>query len=566
MPIRILASDVVSKIAAGEVVERPASVVKELVENALDAGASQVTVEVDGGGTRLIRVSDNGSGIARAEVELAFERHATSKISTETDIEAIASLGFRGEALPTIASVAEVDVLTSHQDESVGTLLKIDGGRVISKSRQGCPRGTTVTVCNLFHNVPARLKFLKSNTTESGHISQMVTQLSLAFPEVKFTLVMNGRTSVRTAGNGNLRDVLAEVYGLETAQSMLAVDCLGSGISGFVSPSSVSRSNRNYISFFINRRWVQSRTLTYAVEEAYQGMLMTGKHPVSVLNISLPPDSIDVNVHPTKREIKLRNEREVFLAVQKSVRETLIGYSPVTGMKSPPPSFTAAPIPTPIPLAFREGLRPDTSPVTSLHQTEAAELPPDKLPIMRVIGQFRNSYIIAEGPDGLYLVDQHAAHERVLFERITKAGESQAIQQQGLLEPVSIELNAYQSELVNAESVLLAESGFSLEPFGERACLLRAVPAFLDQHKIKPVILEILELLEQGQRSQWRERIAASLACHGAVRAGQPLAPEEMGELLRQLEETTLSRTCPHGRPTVIRLDMSYLEKGFGRH
>jgi len=235
-------------------------------------------------------------------------------------------------------------------------------------------------------------------------------------------------------------------------------------------------------------------------------------------------------------------------------------------MKSPPPAFTAASIPTPIPLEFREGARPDANPVAPLHQTEAAELPPEKLPIMRVIGQFRNAYIIAEGPDGLYLVDQHAAHERVLFERITKARESQAIQQQGLLEPLSIELNAYQSELVSAESELLSESGFTLEPFGERACLLRTVPAFLDQKQIKPVILEILDLLEQGQRSQWRERIAASLACHGAVRASQPLSQEEMADLLRQLEETTLSKTCPHGRPTVVRLDMAYLEKGFGRH
>ena len=327
MPIRILSPDVASKIAAGEVVERPASVVKELLENSLDAGATQIAIEVQGGGVRLIRVVDNGAGIPPEEVDLAFERFATSKVATADDLEGISSLGFRGEALPSIAAVSEVTMVTRSKDELSGVFVNIKDGAILEKAKRGCPIGTTVTVRNLFRNVPARLKFLKSSSTENGHISNLVAQYSLAFPEVRFTLLIDGRTTFRSTGSGSLREVLGAVYGLDVAKAMLQIeakegaDPLLPGVTGFVSPITLTRASRSYLSFFVNRRWVQNRMLAYALEEAYQGLLMVGRHPIAVINISLPPQDLDVNVHPTKSEVRFRNERDVFSAIQKAVRE-----------------------------------------------------------------------------------------------------------------------------------------------------------------------------------------------------------------------------------------------------
>lgn len=564
MSIQILLPSVVSKIAAGEVVERPASVVKELLENSLDSGASHISIEAKGGGIELIKVIDNGSGIAQSEVELAFERHATSKISSEKDIEVISSLGFRGEALPTIASVAEVTVLTRHSEDNAGTLVRLENGVIVSKTSKGCPQGTTITVANLFKNVPARLKFLKSSTTESGHISQMVTQQSLAFPEVKIHLDMNGRNVLRTSGNGSLQDVLIEIYGIETARSMLEISSENRIVAGFISPSSVSRSNRNHISLFVNRRWVQSRNLNYAIEEAYQGMLMTGKHPVAVLNITLPQGEIDVNVHPSKREIKFRNEREVFSAIQKAVRETLIGYSPVPSVRhASTVSFMSTPASIPFPST--SGIKTMYSSAPLSQRQEHPQTGPS-LPILRTIGQFQNAYVAAEGPDGLYLIDQHAAHERILFEKIQRDQESHTVEIQGLLEPISVDLTIQEANWLDSSADILSESGFSLERFGERTYLLRAVPAFLKSQEIMPVLIEILDCLGTNRKTEWRERIAASMACHGAIKAGQVLDMVEMDELLRQLEGTRSPRTCPHGRPTMIQLSGAQLEKEFGRH
>ncbi|MBT9165550.1 MAG: DNA mismatch repair protein MutL [Chloroflexi bacterium] len=563
MSIKVLCPNVISKIAAGEIVERPASVVKELVENSLDAGATQITVEVGGGGIGLIRVTDNGVGIPADEVELAFERHATGKITSEIDLEAVSSLGFRGEALPSIAAVAEVSMVTRYRDDVVGTAIKLENGAITSKGKQGCPRGTAVTIRDLFRNVPARLKFLKSPSTENGHISHLVTQFSLAFPEVKFNLIINGRTSFRSPGNGSLRDVLVEVYGLETAQAMLEIESSETvcpAVNGFISPSSLSRSNRNYLSFFVNRRRVQSRMLTYAVEEAYQGMLMTGKHPIVAINISLPPQEIDVNVHPTKSEIRFRSERHVFVAVQKAVRNALVGSAPLPSTRiSPlPPSASTSPL----------FVTPPGHKATSLPQLAQKREGPEsgpQLPILRVIGQFQNAYIVAEGPDGMYLIEQHAAHERVLFEKTREQQASRAIEVQGLLEPMAIEVTAQQQELLQSQQGVLYESGFYLEQFGERTYLLRSVPAVLKKQDITRVLAEILDSLGGLQKSEWQEGVAVSLACHGAIPTGQSLSFQEMEELVHQLEQTQSPRTCPHGRPTIIHINASQLERGFGR-
>ena len=559
MPIKVLSPEVVSKIAAGEVVERPASVVKELMENSLDAGATQVTVEVVGGGTALTRVSDNGVGIPADEVELAFHRYATSKVATIPDLDAIASLGFRGEALPSIAAVTEVSMVTRSQDELAGTFIHLKNGAVMGKTKRGCAPGTTITVRNLFRNIPARLKFLKSMATESRHISHLVTQYSLAFPEVKFILIVDGRTVFLSPGSGNLRDVLIEVYGLETAKSLFEIKGSAEAmikVSGLISPPRINRSTRTHLSFFINRRWVQSRMLAYAVEEAYRGLIMTGKHPIAAVNIFLPPQEVDVNVHPTKSEVRFRREHEVFSAVNHEVRATLVEQ-----VTAPPLKIHAAPAPAlPAEQIPFSDIKAEEQPVP-LPQ----EFAPARLPILRVLGQLRGTYIIAEGPDSMYLIDQHAAHERVLFERISEQQRQRQVEVQGLLEPVAMELTVRQEEFLRAQQEALAEYGFAIEPFGERTYLIRSVPALLKEQNVAQALIELLDFLAQGTPGDWRERIAVSLACHGAVKAGQTLSHQEMQGLVQQLEQTTTPQTCPHGRPTMIQLSTSQLEKEFGR-
>ena len=329
MTIEVLAPKVVSKIAAGEVVERPASVVKELVENSLDAGATQISIEARGGGVKLIRVTDNGSGMPAAEIYIAFQRHATSKISRPEDLDAISSLGFRGEALPSIAAVAQVEVLTRTAAELAGNYLRLEGGSAVESGERAGPNGTTVTVRDLFRDVPARLKFLKSAHTEGGHISNIVTQYSMAYPGVRFNLLLDGRTALQTAGSGELRDVLMEVYGVKAAEAMIVVGEGDSSVKGLASPPSLSRSSRAYLSFFVNRRWVNSRLLGRATLDAYKGLLMTGRNPIVVLHISIPNEDIDVNVHPSKTEVKFRDEQGVFTTVQREVRAALVKESAV---------------------------------------------------------------------------------------------------------------------------------------------------------------------------------------------------------------------------------------------
>jgi len=544
MPIKILAREVISKIAAGEVVERPASVVKELVENALDAGASQISVEAQGGGVNLIRVTDNGNGIPANDAELAFHRYATSKIGALTDLEQISTLGFRGEALPSIAAVAEVEVLTKSDGDAAGTYLYLKNGNIVKREKRSRPQGTTVTVHQLFRNFPARLKFLKSVTTENGHIANLLSQYALAFPEVKFNLVIDGRLTLKSPGNGSLRDVVAEVYGLEVTQQLLAIDEAEQvpGVAGLVSPPSLARSSRGYLSFYVNRRWVRSSLLARACEDAYHGLLMTGKHPIVILNVLLPSQEIDVNVHPTKREVKFRNSQIVYTAVLKSVGKVLV--------KTPPPKIkTGAPVFTPPPSLW-----------------EPRDTVKTALPILRVVGQLASNYIMAEGPEGLYLIDQHAAHERVLFEKILVQRSQQKIEIQGLLEPVNIELSPKQEEILKNKGELLGEFGFSLEPFGARSYLLRAVPAIMKEGNLTEAVRELLDsLATEEEPSERDEKIAQSVACHSAVKAGHSLTAEEMRELIKQLEQSAQPRTCPHGRPTMIHLSSRQLEKEFGR-
>jgi DNA mismatch repair protein MutL len=569
MPIKLLEPQVVSRIAAGEVVERPASVVKELVENALDAGSTHISVAARNGGISLISVTDNGTGIPSAETELAFARYATSKINDFADLESIGSLGFRGEALPSIAVVAEVEMVTCAADDSAGTYLSLKDGVVVDRSSRGRSRGTTVTVRNLFRQVPARLKFLKEPTTENSHIARVVTQYALAFPGVKFTLLIDGRTTLSTPGSGRLIDSITQIYGMDVARQMLPIkepEWQGGAaadrpvVTGMIGAPTVARSHRGYLSLFVNQRWINSRMLARAVEEAYHGLLMTGKHPVAIISISLPPGEVDVNIHPTKLEVKFRNEGLVFTTVQRAVRRTLIEQALVprieevaTAYASPVSSEQASWLP-----AIESGSRDGVT--QTVFQTPTASLP-----ALRVLGQLLSSYIVAEGPDGLYIVDQHAAHERVCFEKVKQQRLQQGVEAQGLLEPSTFEVSPQQEEVLKSYYKRLSEFGFSVEPFGIRTYLVRAVPLLLYDRDWAAMLRELLDSLSGEETTDWIEKAAISLACHSAVRAGQVLTNDEMRELIRQLEQVAVPNTCPHGRPTIIRLDSAKLRREFSR-
>jgi DNA mismatch repair protein MutL len=566
MTIKVLKNDVINKIAAGEVVERASSVVKELVENSLDAGSTQITVEIAGGGLTLIRVTDNGSGIPADEIELAFQRHATSKISSFEDLSISCSLGFRGEALPSIASVAEVEVTSCGIIDVSGIYAELENGAVIKKQKQARSQGTTISVKNLFRNVPARLKFVKSKTTENSYIANAVSQYALSYPEVRFTLFVDGRESLKTPGTGSLIDSINAVYGVEIASNMLPVANetgfdAGSGnikISGMVASPKINRSNKNYISLFVNRRWIANRNLVWAVEEAYHGLLMTGKHPVAVINIEVPLSDVDANVHPTKTEVRFKDESSVYMSVQRAVRQALVDTAPVPKVEEIAASYRGqSQIIVP-----PEQRRMDMKIVTE----EKQEVPVvSSLPVLRVLGQSMNSYIVAEGPDGIYIIDQHAAHERIMFEKITKQKEQQGVEVQGLLEPVNIDVLPMQDEILNKNYKYLADFGFTIEPFGNRTYLIRAVPSIMYKKDWQAALNELIDKLSVKDKADITENIIATMACHSAVRFGQSLTIEEMRELVRQMEQADLPHACPHGRPTMIHITKTQLEKEFGR-
>ncbi len=570
MPIRVLPPEVAAKIAAGEVVERPASVVKELVENSLDAGATEITVEVRGGGLELIRVSDNGGGIPAAEVLLAFRRHATSKLSSADDLSRIVTLGFRGEALPSIAAVAHVTMLTRAPQEQGGTQAEVEGEKELRREPKGAPQGTTVTVRRLFENVPARLKFIRSRASESARVQQVVHPYMLAHPEVRFTLLLEDRPPQVSGGTGRLRDVLATVYGPEAAGAMLELASGQEGaisVTGLVSPPSLTRSNRNAITLLVNRRWVQSRLLTYAVEEAYRGFLQEGRHPLAVIDIAVPYDQVDVNVHPAKSEVRFLEESRVFAVLQRAVRAALTAASPVPAVGARPLLQTRAPV---VPMERSPGTSPTADePLPLLAASpEHRQLPSprERLPVLRVLGQLQETYVVAEGPDGMYLVDQHAAHERVTYERLREqiaAGESLV---QGLLEPATVDVPPDLVKALGKHLGLLERYGFRLEPFGSGSYLIRGVPLPLSGASPGDSLTQLLEALDWGKgAADLEEEMVVTLACHGSVRAGKRLALEEMQALLRELETCSQPRTCPHGRPTMVHVSATRLEREFGR-
>ena len=575
MSIKVLPPDLAAKIAAGEVVERPASVVKELVENSIDAGSSQITIEIKAGGVEQIKVIDDGYGIASEEVSIAFQRHATSKIDSQEQLDAIATLGFRGEALPSIAAVSRTVITTRQPLNPGGFRLELLWGEPVSSGSQGSPPGTAVEVLDLFGNLPARRKFLKSSSAETSRIQELVSRYALVFPGIRYQLMVDGRVSFTSPGNGVHREALLAVYGPQAATAMLEVHGedpeTGYQVDGFAGAPSLTRANRTYMTFFVNRRWVQSRMLSFAVEEAYIGLLQVKRYPLAALNISIPYEEVDVNSHPSKREVRFREENRVFSTVQRAVRAVLMADSPIPSLASPPESaYPAAVAPSFFPrsafgAARYGGGMPDYEGGLEGGQADA-RLPKQPAPPLKVVGQLKLTYIVAEGPAGMFLVDQHAAHERVLFDRIYEKASEQEPQSQPLLELVSVDLSPAQGDTLKTHQEALENYGFQFEPFGDGSYLLRAVPAIFSEGDPAKALLDVLDMTAfEGLVRQKEDVTAASIACHGAIRAGKSLTEPEMVSLLEQLEATPNPHTCPHGRPTMVHFSSNHMEREFGR-
>ena len=591
MPIRLLSSEVATQIAAGEVIERPASVVKELLENSLDAGARSILITIEEAGKKLIEVADDGSGIPSNELELAVARHATSKLARSEELFSISTLGFRGEALASIGSVSRMTITSRVQEENEGARLRVEGGTTSKLTKVGTTVGTTVRVEDLFYNVPARLKFLKSDVTERRAIDLLVTRYALAYPDRRFKLSDGKNVVLQTSGDGDRRAILAALHGVDVAKQMLEITSAeeGSALTGFISPTSLTRSNRKEITFFINGRWVHDVSLSTALLQAYHTLLMVGRYPLTALFLEIPPEEVDVNVHPAKAEVRFRNQDKVFSFVQRSARKALLAYSPVPNVA---PSLWGTTRTVPVEQPRHTGLDwaighdeelsarvhsespiPDlNSPLSNSQPSTTTSQPPasqlTNIPLLRLVGQIGATYLVAEGPDGLYLVDQHAAHERVLFEKLMTQHAMKNIPSQSLLTPAVVTLPPQSSSLLITQLPLLRHFGFDVEEFGPNTFQVRAMPALFmgsDPSVALRALVEDFEEDEAPLQNEIEAKLAARVCKRMAVKAGQALSSEEQRALLIDLEACDSPRTCPHGRPTMIHLSVDMLERQFGR-
>lgn len=573
MTIKILADEVASQIAAGEVVERPASVVKELLENAIDAGASQITIRVENAGKKMIEVADNGSGISTDDLPLAIARHATSKLITADDLFHIHTLGFRGEALASIGSVSRMTILSRNPNSEMGARIVVEGGKLMSREPVGGVAGTVVRVEDLFYNTPARLKFLKRDQTEKQQIDGLVTRYALAYPEKAIHLLQDNNAVLHTTGNGNRREILAQLYGVELARQLLEVifEEEGLKITGFISPISINRSNRKDITFFINGRWVQDTALNTALIKAYQTYLMVGRYPLAILFVELTAEEVDVNVHPAKAEVRFRQPDLIFTSVQRAVRRALVAYSPVPQLAPTPWKIERQDTEQQLswqdsPPAWEDQRGGETQQMTSGQMVPAASNLPGAIPILRLIGQIGATYLVAEGPDGLYLIDQHAAHERVLYEKMTSSRGTRSAQI--LLEPVVMQLPPQSSGILKENLDVINRIGFEVEEFGVNTFRLTAVPDLFIRNDPRLAIRSVIEDFEEDEtplQGMIEERIIARICKRMAVKGGMVLSVDEQQTLIHDLESCISPRTCPHGRPTMIHLSVDLLERQFGR-
>ncbi len=648
--IHILPEAVANKIAAGEVVERPASVAKELVENSIDAGAREVEVRVESGGKRLIRVVDDGCGMTRDDALLAFERHATSKIKSAEDLDEIATLGFRGEALPSIAAVCRLNLETRHASEEAGTRMEFAGGKLRDVKEMARPPGTTIEVQGLFYNVPARRKFLRSESTELGHIASMVTHYALAHPDKSFRLESVSNEILNVSPVASHRERIYQVMGAQALEQLVefgpierqllplasntnlgeeAEDNIELGaapifkIFGFVSRPEVHKLNRNQIYFFVSRRLIRDRLVLHALNEAYRNILPAGIFPVAMIFLDLPPGEVDVNVHPSKAEVRFRNSSLVHDLIRDSVLQALMAARPVaafpmrrpvqaddrqdaieTGdeitprsagtrqwMPSAKPGDTfssapsrvfqlSAPRPAPSPgyLPLAEAAlsvyapaapvscsAPYTEVALASSESRTGELPNDLLPL----GQVQSSFIVATNAEGLWIIDQHVAHERILFEQRLRRRQNSKLEGQRLLIPIVTDLQPEQRATYQEIAGELAADGFEVEPFGQGSVAVKAAPADIRAEDVEKLVREILDGVGREARAlsldELRRSIAATVACHAAIKVNMPLDQEKMGWLLLELSKTECPMTCPHGRPIVLRYDMKEIQKAFKR-
>jgi DNA mismatch repair protein MutL len=611
VPIRQLPDTLINQIAAGEVVERPASVVKELVENALDAGARRVDIDLEDGGTRLIRIRDDGSGIPPDELPLAIQRHATSKIASLDDLEGVATLGFRGEALPSIASVSRFSITSRCDGVEHGTRLEVDGGRVGDVVPHPHPRGTTIEVRDLFFNVPARRKFLRAERTELSHIEEWLRQLALSRPDVELRVAHNGRASRRWKGEGTLlTDVrLHEALGEEFARNALAVDHAAAGLRlhGWIGRPAYNRASADQQYLYVNGRAIRDRSVAHAVKQAYSDVLFHGRQPAYVLFLELDPRRVDVNVHPAKHEVRFRDSRLihdfVFRTLHEALAETRAGTVVGMGAAGEPASYTpspasndasrwAAPMPqAPLGLQVADaraayaalyGARDagtGSSLAPSSYASSSQPMPSHALPASQTgstmpplgfaIAQLHGIYILAETADGLVVVDMHAAHERIGYEKLKTAHDGEGLRLQPLLVPATLSVSEREADTAEREAATLAALGFEVTRTGPQSLTLRAVPALLAHGDVEALLRDVLaDLREHGESRRVREardELLATMACHSAVRANRRLSIPEMNALLREMEATERSGQCNHGRPTWARFTLGEMDRWFLR-
>lgn len=602
--IKVLSKETIDKIAAGEVVEKPQNVVKELVDNSLDSGASAISIEVRGGGTTLIRVTDNGCGIEKDDLKTAFLRHATSKITSADDLSGIRTMGFRGEALSSISAVSRVEVLTKRKNTLYGYRYTAEAGSQEKIEEIGIPDGTTVLVRDLFFNIPVRRDFLKSERVETAAIRDTVEKFALGSPDVSFTLTVDGKQVLHTSGNGKLKDVIYLVYGADLARELIFTDQSGEGIRicGYISKPSVSRSRREYEVFYVNGRHISDKNLSEALETAYEPYLMQHRFPFAVLSLTIDPSCIDVNIHPKKEEIRFSDTESVCRALYRTVSETLSGKDLIPDVKIPEKEKTEAAVQTkiyhaePFERAFSEriaekkpepaAMRTDPEPVIPA-EALAEEPPAEKIscpayeqlrftdvkakPYYRYLGQYANTYILIEYSDCLYMIDQHAAHEKVLYERFSKQ-----IRENVNASPASQEIIPYLLELPASLSVLSFEDiailnsiGFELEEAGGCDLTVRAVPAALPALKERELLLDLIEQMASESNlpknpELIKERVA-SMACKAAVKAGMRLSDPEIRALIDELLLLDDPFNCPHGRPVIVRFTRYDIDKMFKR-
>ena len=624
MAIQILDQDTINQIAAGEVVERPASVVKELMENAIDAGATAVTVEIRQGGIGFIRITDNGCGIPKEELPLAFLRHSTSKIHSAADLLTVASLGFRGEALSSIAAVSQVELITKTTDSLTGSRYRIEGGEEKGLEEVGAPEGTTFISRNLFFNTPARRKFLKTETTEAGHVADLVEKIALSHPEISIRLIVNNQNRLHTSGNHNLKDIIYTIYGREIAGNLLSVSEEREGmlISGFIGKPVIARGNRNFENYFINGRYIKSRLISKAIEDGYKSYMMQHKYPFTLLHFTIEPELIDVNVHPSKMELRFKDGEAVYQMVYHAVTSALSGKELIPTASLPEPkvpnqpkvsvqqktqsqaegyshpknssasdngSFPKAPSshgPEPFEKKRMEamgivkeppspyGKEPPVPPSAEEKKEEQLELFDGRLlseearKRHRLIGQVFDTYWLVEYDGSLYIIDQHAAHEKVLFEQNFASLKSREYTSQYISPPIILSLSMREAELLNRSIDVFRQVGFEIEPFGGSEFAVRAVPGNLLSLAKKELLMEMIDSLsEEGGRitpESVYDRIA-TMSCKAAVKGNTNLSFAEADQLIDSLLKLENPYQCPHGRPTIISISKYEMEKKFKR-